>query len=667
MGLRPKALFSAILLVAGVTTVMGLWATRFYCESEEKHISREITVTTQQLVESIETSRLRTQLILTSYVTDGNFVKNVVRGETIKILKDEFKVFINNALKQTKVDYGLVYFDKFVAEDSKREPTVLAEYEDLLACAFVSRPGDPNFATTQRDLLSDPSLQTWVQKIYNAAELPNTRTILTINQRMYLVIPTFLVESLQAPEENVVGVALLLKELSHEWALSQLESSGLNNKSNPTRMILHSAHTVIAHVNIGQDEANSILMNEVGKTRYTRKATGEEFITYTSPLTDNRTAGLVIVKSLDKEIEQPIAEMTNRLITVGAILGLFGVFFAYTLANTAVSRVKTLQKIAGKVQRGDFSQTVTPVGNDELTRLGEAFNDMTKGLTALGIYTDPTLAASVVQGDIHSSVDKVTGTIFFSDIAGFTPITESMDKELLVERLNDYFTIMGAEIKRTRGYLDKFIGDAIMAFWGEPLYKGNDYAIMACRAALACHEAGQRLAAQHIAKKTAPFHQRIGIATGEIIVGNIGSTDKKNFTVIGDDVNLASRLEGANKFYNTAILIDQATATRVSKDFLVREIDQICVKGKSVAMPVFELMATQSGAHNDQEMLANAYYNALSSYRARRFSDALNHLHTCLAVWPDDGPGRWLKQVCEALQSTPPEDDWEPITIAAEK
>jgi adenylate cyclase len=145
-------------------------------------------------------------------------------------------------------------------------------------------------------------------------------------------------------------------------------------------------------------------------------------------------------------------------------------------------------------------------------------------------------------------------------------------------------------VKEEGGYIDKFIGDSVMAFFGPPFIKEANFAGRACRAALAAAQAAAALRSTYARDGKPLFHQRMGIATGEIVVGNIGSSTKKNFTVIGDSVNVASRLEGMNKAYGTEILIDERTQELVRNELLAREIDRVSVRGKQKAVRIYELL-----------------------------------------------------------------------------
>jgi adenylate cyclase len=322
-----------------------------------------------------------------------------------------------------------------------------------------------------------------------------------------------------------------------------------------------------------------------------------------------------------------------------------------------------------KIRAGDFETRVRIGGRDEVAKLGKAFNDMTSGLKALGLYTHETLAKSVLDNPalLGQSSVREEGSIFFSDIKGFTSIAEGMGAEAVTAQLNEYFAGLGRALRAQHGYVDKFIGDGIMAFWGPPFITEGDYAARACVAALHCLNACAELREQWRAHGKPLFFQRIGIATGEVVVGTIGTENKKNFTVIGDSVNLASRLEGANKLYGTEILVDERTSELARAEVLLREIDQILVVGKHEPVRVFEPVGLPGDDTGEIREAIARYERALGRYRARDFEGAAAELTELIRLHPNDGPAHWLLATCNALVASPPRHDWQPVTTATSK
>lgn len=258
-------------------------------------------------------------------------------------------------------------------------------------------------------------------------------------------------------------------------------------------------------------------------------------------------------------------------------------------------------------------------------------------------------------------------TVLFTDIRGFTGISESMESHQLVELLNEYFTAMTDLILKYRGTLDKYIGDAIMAFYGAPIEQ-DEHGLMACYTAVDMLEELKKLQAEWSVRKLPKLSMRIGIHTGEMIIGNIGSKKRFNYTVMGDAVNLASRLEGLNKAYGTEILMGENTAQLVEKSFLLREIDMVRVVGKEQPVRIYELVAT-SGASlpGEQEKAFRSYAAGLEAYRHQFWEEALGFFKQSLVLWPEDGPSRTMAERCHIYQKAPPPETWDGVFEAAQK
>jgi adenylate cyclase len=257
---------------------------------------------------------------------------------------------------------------------------------------------------------------------------------------------------------------------------------------------------------------------------------------------------------------------------------------------------------------------------------------------AFNRYLSPAVVSQIVEssGALELGGNTVEGTVYFSDIKDFTNIAESMQPKELVAYLNEYFTLASDLILKRDAMLDKYIGDAIMAIFGAPIPK-PDHANQACLTAL---EIQRSLEAFYKKKssQTPRFITRIGLNSGKMIVGNIGSSKRLDYTAIGDTVNLASRLEGVNKFFGTRIIISEHVY-RLAKDAIeTRELDLIRVKGKNVPIRIYELVGEHGTMNeNDQEFLA-LFHEALQYYRNRQFDQAARQFENLLNVKPDDGP-----------------------------
>ncbi len=252
-------------------------------------------------------------------------------------------------------------------------------------------------------------------------------------------------------------------------------------------------------------------------------------------------------------------------------------------------------------------------------------------------------------------------TIMFSDIRGFTSLSEGLSPRALVDLLNEYLSEMTDVIFQHWGTLDKYIGDAIMAFWGAP-YPHPDHAERACHAALHMLKSLEKLRQGWAAKGRPLIDIGVGVNSGPVLVGNMGSNRRFNYTIMGDNVNLASRLEGLNKEFGTRVVISEFTYEKVQDKFVVRELDLIRVKGKKVPVKIYELMATAEEAELYQGLLSQ-YHCALTDYRDGEWKAAIEILESLLRDHPNDGPSKVLLSRCRDFLTNPPEGAWDGVYV----
>ena len=285
-----------------------------------------------------------------------------------------------------------------------------------------------------------------------------------------------------------------------------------------------------------------------------------------------------------------------------------------------------------------------------------------------GQYVSPKVIDILIR---DSSRMKLGGeerhvTLFFSDIAGFTTVSEKLTPQELVEVLNDYLSTMTDVILDLDGTLDKFIGDAIMAFWNAPLDQPK-HALLACRAAVGQMALLPELHRRFGDKGWPIVEFRIGLNTGPAVIGNMGSSTHRNFTAVGDTVNLASRLEGANKMFGTRILISESTLQAAKDDIEVRELDFLRVKGKTQPIRVYELLALKNGVSPEKKKTVSLFTEGLALYRDRRFTDATAKFFESLKTSPDDKPSQIYIKRCEQFLAAPPPADWDGVYVMTSK
>jgi adenylate cyclase len=300
--------------------------------------------------------------------------------------------------------------------------------------------------------------------------------------------------------------------------------------------------------------------------------------------------------------------------------------------------------------------------------LAAAFSYATEGRQKLyirrmfGQYMSDTVINHLLENPekLQLGGERRRVTLFFSDLAGFTTISERLSAETVVGLLNDYLSAMTEIILDEEGTVDKFEGDAIMAFWGAPLDQ-PDQAPRACRAALRQQSALAKLNRQFAGLDLPPLSMRIGLHTGDAIVGNLGSAKRFDYTVIGDTVNLASRLEGVNKFYGSHIMASEVTVADCTGAVEFRELDLVAVKGKEQAVRVFEVLGLPGELDPETVRRRQDFARALEFYRQGRFPEALAGFEAILTANPEDGPARVYRDRCRKFQEAPPPADWDTV------
>lgn len=239
--------------------------------------------------------------------------------------------------------------------------------------------------------------------------------------------------------------------------------------------------------------------------------------------------------------------------------------------------------------------------------------------------------------------------------------------EELINFLNEYLSEMTKVVFETKGTLDKYVGDAVMAFWGAPISFSN-HAEMACRAALQMQRKIRELQEKWKQEGQPLIESRMGINTGDMVVGNVGGSQKFDYTVMGDNVNLASRLEGANKAYGTHIMISESTYEEVKNLFITRELDAIVVKGRTKPVIVYELIAEKEETlSKEKEETLEIFKSGITAYKERNFSKAIEYFTLALNVNPTDGPSKVYLERCQFYLENPPDENWDGVFVMKTK
>jgi adenylate cyclase len=350
---------------------------------------------------------------------------------------------------------------------------------------------------------------------------------------------------------------------------------------------------------------------------------------------------------------------------VAAVIGLTSVAL---LAQRLTAAFRRLLEGTRSVEAGVLTIELPVTSRDEIGQLTAGFNRMIVELRAkeriqdtFGKFLDPRLITRVLGAHAQNgeTAERRVVTVFFSDIKGFSTLSEQLTADVIVRLLNGYFTAVTSVIRERNGIVDKFIGDAIMAFWTPPFSPGDQHAAEACLAALAqqaaLHDFRRELSNLTGLRRNVPdFRVRMGVATGEVVVGTLGSQTTKSYTVIGDTVNLASRLEGANKLYGTGIMITEDTLRLANNAVEVRDLDLLVVVGKTEPIRVFELLAPAGQLPPEVAELRGIFEEGLAAYRTGQWELAEGRFRECVRLHPDDGPSRTFLERVAVLQAHPP-------------
>lgn len=284
-----------------------------------------------------------------------------------------------------------------------------------------------------------------------------------------------------------------------------------------------------------------------------------------------------------------------------------------------------------------------------------------------GEYVDPRIVDRILQrGDALATSRREVMTISFCDLENFTRLGELLEPDALISFINSYLSCMSMPIGDHGGITDKFIGDAIMAFWGPPFTEGTDHAALACTVALEQRARLDAFRAEvverfHLPLAPTAINIRAGIATGEVVAGTVGRDNAKNYTVIGDPVNVAARLEAINKSFGSRILVAEATWRQVANDFELRELDTVLLRGRARTERVFELMAAQGELDDDRQRLRDHFAVGLAAYRTHDWRAAGAAFTRCLEIDAGDTATQVFLGRLARLSEAPPGDDWDGV------
>jgi len=376
----------------------------------------------------------------------------------------------------------------------------------------------------------------------------------------------------------------------------------------------------------------------------------------------------------------PMDEFTGPIVAAGhkSMMASFLILLAYVPLIIWVSRriTKPLNEIMLHVERVRQFRLNRPIRVHthvaELHRLSKAMETMRTALRSFGKYIPRTLVKNMITLGIRPELggERRELTLFFSDIQDFTTMAETMPPEELTTSVSGYFQEMGHEISQGGGTIDKYIGDAVMAFWNAPADQ-PEHAAMACQTALRCRHVVHEINERRIMKGLPPLHTRFGLHTDDAIVGNVGSADRMNYTAMGAAVNLASRIEGLNKYCRTEILASETTVQKGGGRFLFRIAGKVQPKGVTKPVLVYELMGLRPEwnqtesipadmlADPQREQYVTRWEEAMTRFMQRDFPEAEKQMCDLLKENPEDGLVAVYCDLTRQYQQSPPPPGWD--------
>ena len=391
---------------------------------------------------------------------------------------------------------------------------------------------------------------------------------------------------------------------------------------------------------------------------FTHPETGEEYAASFSSFSSNvnKNWQVLILAPLD-DFSGPLKENNRRLLFFGSLAIALQVLFIYFLSRLIARPLERLERKVNNVRNLDISakhiENTSPIR--EISSLIRAVDTLDHAVRSFAAFVPVGLVKQLIASDQELQLGGQSRflTIMFCDVEAFSTLAENSPSQELLMRVSAYLEAVTLSVNEEKGTIDKFIGDAVMAFWGAP-DELHDHVWHACAAAIRISQRMEKLNAKWMAEGLEPLRIRTGIHCDAVLVGNIGSMHRMSYTVMGDGVNLASRLEGINNEYGTRICISQSVYREVGERLCLRPIDEVAVKGRRSTLQIYELMGLKNGAGSDSSLDADEHTVELckltalahQSYTAGHWQEALTRYQDVLARFPKDALAMTMSQRC---------------------
>ena len=419
-----------------------------------------------------------------------------------------------------------------------------------------------------------------------------------------------------------------------------------------------------------KNAGNDIFNQEVTSIEAFVDTNGETWVYSWSEIKPGEKPDWVVGVCVSRKALSADSIFTGRLVFL-SLIGMIIIMIPIGIKN-GKSIGEPLEKMAAdvvKIGRGDISFSDNPKSRyTEIIQLSDGIEKMKSGLLSFRKYIPYKVVNQVLASrkTAEPFAEKKELTLFFSDLENFTTISESLEPDKLVKLIGDHLAMCTNIIQALDGTVDKYIGDSVMAFWNAPEDCEN-HELKACQAALECQEQMVLFNERNKAEGLPLLKMRIGISTGTVFVGNIGSSDRLNYTAVGDTVNLASRLEGTNKTYKTWILISDKTQVGIREKILTRPVDKVAVKGKANAILIHEVIAKKEKETPELRKIIDLTMLGFEHYLAQRFQQAIDCFTQILGFNKGDHLALFYIERCKGFLVFPPSSDWDGTYVSTSK
>jgi class 3 adenylate cyclase len=644
MGLKAKIFIAFSLIVLGLLGLV-LYITTSQTEAfEVARITRQLGFAQARFQNRLDDQRQHAFTMVRTITSDQKY--RAFLGQ----MKDNFFSFAEE-----------------IARDTQSNLVVVVDEE--LEISGVSRPRDSRedmTAHTERSAraVTAPHIEQIFSQVLDTGK--GVTRVVVLQGKLVNAVFVPLQESVK--DDYALGVVLAARTIDDNWVRTLL-----GNEVDELTVAFYAGAEAVASDASAQNRQHLVVAAETDKVGAVVLQTDRHIALKTAFVGAGTEAGYVVAGNLDRALK-PMTKLSRDILMFGMGILVFGLLITLAVAARIVQPIKRLVNATHHVIDGDYSYRVENPSSDEVGELSHAFQNMVEGLqekeqirNLFGKYVHPSIVSGLIDNpdDLALEGRHQVQTLMFSDVAGFVGISGQLDAEQTVALLNEYLGAMTEEITKADGILDKYLGDGIMAFFGPPFTPGN-HALAACRAALKMDQRLAQLREVWIEQGLPPIRARIGLATGEVIVGNIGSEQTRDYTCIGETVNMASRLEGVNKYYSTSIIIDAGTRDLLGKAVAVRELDVIKVVGSDDPVRIFEVQSLADDQTARQKELAEKFALALIEYRAGRFNEAEKGFQELAAEPYQDAVSSIFLERC-VMYSTSAPKNWDGVFVLDKK